>query len=88
MDEPTKPGLKVVQFTGPTRIPTEPDIVLDELKGQLSYVLVIGWGLESDGQPLIAASSSSDLREAFYALENYKFATLNSKWEGHESVDS
>ena len=71
----------VVEFTGATRHPIEPDKVLENMKGKLSYVLIIGWGLEEEGHPLMFASSSSDLREGFYAVDNYKHAVLGQKWD-------
>ena len=71
----------IIKFPGDTTAPVEPDEVLEEMKGKCAYVLVIGWGPEEEGMPLIAGSSSSDLREAFYAIENYKFATMQMKWE-------
>lgn len=74
----------VVEFTGATRHPIDPDKVLEGLKGKLAYVLVVGWGKDEDDGALICASSSADLREAFYALEHYKYAVLQSKWEGDE----
>lgn len=77
-----KPTLKVVPFTGKSRLPVECDSVLEALKGQLSYVLVIGWGTDEEGNPLVAASSSSDLREAFFIMDQYKHAACHSRFEG------
>ena len=79
-----KPDLKVVEFTGSTRVPIDCDKVLENLKGQFSYVLVIGWGKDEEGNPLIAASSSSDLREAFYAVDHYKWSVMNMKHNGDD----
>lgn len=69
----------IIQFPGDTTAPVEPDDVLEGMKGKCNYVLVLGWGAE-DGMPLMAAASTSDLREAFYLIENYKFAAMNMKW--------
>ena len=76
-----KPDLKVVQFTGTTRRAIEADEVLENMKGLCTYVLVVGWGTDEEGNPLIAASTSADLREAFFILDQYKFAMLTNRWE-------
>lgn len=70
----------VIEFPGDTRHPIDPDKVLEGLVGQCQYVLVLGWGKDEEGAPFIAASSSSDLREAFYAMETYRHHIMTTKW--------
>ena len=71
----------VIEFPGETRQPLDPDKVLEGMKGQCSYVLILGWGKEEDGEPFIASSSTSDLRDSFYAIETYKHFIMRSKWD-------
>jgi hypothetical protein len=75
------PDLKVVQFPTQPRIKVDANSVLDGMKELgMTYVLVIGWGSEEEGQPLVAASTSGDLREALFCIEMYKHAMLTKQW--------
>lgn len=64
----------VLQYTGTTLIPTEPDKVLEAAKGRLKRVTIIG---EDDNGSFYFAASHSDGPENLWALEMAKHKLLN-----------
>jgi hypothetical protein len=66
---------KVVQLV-PPQTDTSADELLEELKGKLKYVLVIGWGNDAE-ESFYVGSNSGDLREGIYACEMYKHISLS-----------
>lgn len=81
-DDTKHPHLNVVEFPIQPRTKLNVNDILDGLKEMnMTYILCIGWGPDEEGNPLIAASSSGDMREAMFVLEMYKHAAINKQWE-------
>ncbi len=59
----------LLKFDGITKAPMDPDVVLEEAKGELNYVLVIG--IHADGSYYFA-SSESECPEALWVMEKCK----------------
>lgn len=64
---------KVVPFPRDTKAPLDPDQVLEAAKGELMYVLVVGYTKEGE---FYRASSTSDEERAVFVLEKAKFEFL------------
>lgn len=68
--------MKIVPFTGPTRLDIEAEKVLDEAKKTgLSSVVVVGYTV--DGEVEYFASSTGDGAEVVWLLERAKLMVLN-----------
>ena len=59
----------VIQFTGITTLPLDPNRLLEEAKGKLQDVVILGF--DADGDEYFA-SSKSDAGEVIYHLERAK----------------
>lgn len=64
----------VLKFTGVTRLSVDPDGVLEGAMGQLSDVVLIGWGKE--GELWFACSQKCTTAELLYLLESAKAELL------------
>lgn len=60
---------KVIQFQGITRLDLEPDVVLENNKGKLDGLVILGWG--KDGEEYFA-SSYADGADVLWLLERCK----------------
>jgi hypothetical protein len=65
---------KVIQFTGVTKHDLDPDIVLENLKGQLEGFVLIGY--TPDGEEYFS-STYADGGTALWLIERCKKALLN-----------
>ena len=64
----------VVMFNGITRLPLDPDRVLQEAVGKVKVVIIVGW--DQDDQ-MYFASSEPDGPECLWLLEKAKQALLD-----------
>lgn len=65
---------KILEFDGITGLNLEPDKVLEEAKGCLESVLILGRDKDGD---LFVASSSSDGAQALWDVEDFKYRMFN-----------
>ena len=63
----------VITFPGFTRLDLNPDTVLEQAKGSLKTVLVLGIDLEDN---VTYFSSSTDVEKILFTVENFKFSLL------------
>lgn len=59
----------IVQFTGITKLPLDPDLLLEEAIGKLDEVVIIGF--DKDGNEYVALSNP-DAGDAIYHCERLK----------------
>ncbi len=64
----------VIQWRGITRLDLDPDVVLENTKGQLEGLIIIGY--DKDGQEYFA-SSYADGGDVLWLLERMKLRLLN-----------
>lgn len=64
----------VIQWRGITRLDLEPDVVLENTKGKLEGLIIIGY--DKDGQEYFA-SSYADGGDVLWLLERMKLRLLN-----------
>ena len=60
---------EVIEFDGETRLPMDPDRILEAAKGELDSALVLGFDKEGG---FYLASSDPDARQMIWALETAK----------------
>jgi hypothetical protein len=72
----------VIPFNGITRLDLDPDMVLENTKGKLEGVIIIGY--DKDGQEHFA-SSYADGGDVLWLLERMKLRLLNIEEERNET---
>ena len=65
---------KIIPFSGVTKLDMPPDVILEQAKGQLEGVLIIGYDNEGG---LYTASSYADGGTALWLLEQTKHRLLH-----------
>lgn len=65
----------VLQFTGITRLDLDPDVILENTKGSLAGVVLLGY--DHDGREYFA-SSYADGGDVLWLLERMKLMLLNT----------
>jgi len=73
---------KIIPFNGITRLDIDPDMVLENTKGALEGVIIIGY--DKDGQEYFA-SSYADGGDVLWLLERMKMRLLNIEEERNET---
>jgi hypothetical protein len=73
---------KIIPFNGITRLDLNPDMVLENTKGKLEGVIIIGY--DKDGQEYFA-SSYADGGDVLWLLERMKMRLLNIEEERNET---
>lgn len=63
----------VIMFDGITTLDRNPDLILEEAKGELDSVLILGW--DKDGEQYIG-SSIADGGDMLWLMENAKLKLL------------
>jgi hypothetical protein len=66
---------KILDFTGITRLDLPPDRILENLKGELSAVVIVGW--DKDGDEFFS-SSIADGGTILWLLERCKKVLLDN----------
>lgn len=69
---------KIILFTGVTRLDLSPDTVLEQAKGKMDGIVILGWAkseFEGD-EPLYFASSYADGGTVLWLLEQCKKTLL------------
>jgi hypothetical protein len=72
----------VIPFNGITRLDLNPDMVLENTKGKLEGVIIIGY--DKDGEEYFA-SSYADGGDVLWLLERMKMRLLNIEEERNET---
>lgn len=72
-----KPDDNVTRFTGLTKLDLDPDLLLDQAKGQMERVIIIGF--TKTGEEYLAFSDA-DMAHAVYDIERAKLALLR-EWD-------
>jgi hypothetical protein len=70
---------KVIPFTGITRLDLDPDDILDQSKGKLEGVVILGF--LADGSNTYFASSYADGGTVLWLLEKLKLQLLTSYYD-------
>lgn len=65
----------IVRFTGITRLPVDPERVLEDVRGELSEVVVIGHDHEGN---FVFSASEPDAASVIYLLEKAKYALMRT----------
>jgi hypothetical protein len=73
---------KIIPFNGITRLDLNPDMVLENTKGKLEGVIIIGYNKEGDEY---FASSYADGGDVLWLLERMKLRLLNIEEERNET---
>jgi hypothetical protein len=73
---------KIIPFNGITRLDLDPDMVLENTKGKLEGVIIIGY--DKDGEEYFA-SSYADGGDVLWLLERMKLRLLNIEEERNET---
>lgn len=73
---------KIIPFNGITRLDLNPDMVLENTKGKLEGVIIIGY--DKDGEEYFA-SSYADGGDVLWLLERMKMRLLNIEEERNET---
>jgi hypothetical protein len=73
---------KIIPFNGITRLDLNPDMVLENTKGKLEGVIIIGY--DKDGEEYFA-SSYADGGDVLWLLERMKMRLLNIEEEKNET---
>lgn len=71
-----QPSARVIQFTGITRLDLDPDVILENNKGDLAGVVILGW--DHDGKEVFA-SSYADGGPVLWLLERCKQLLLRDE---------
>jgi len=69
---------KIIPFTGITRLDLDPDIILENNKGQFEGVVLMGWN--KDGEEVFA-STYADGGTVLWLLERMKLRLLEAHRE-------
>jgi hypothetical protein len=75
----SKDDNKVIPIGGYTRLPLNPDTVLEAAKGKTEHCLILGFGAEQ--MLTYVAASSSDKRWLLMAIEEFKHKLLAGDYD-------
>ena len=67
----------VIPMGGYTKLPIDPNNVLEHAKDNLNFVFLAGF--DKDGNEYFAASGT-DINETLYLIERFKFKLLNGEF--------